>query len=805
MPTDPAWTVFQASRGGPQARQAGHPAFQDWEDFMRSSSRPLRRRVFPAVVYLFLAVGLLISIAPLDVLAWDAGTTSRAHQAAPETGGENPISILDTRPKWAVSVDTNSSRVADCPVGYTNNGATCGRGADTISAPSLLATCPTGYVNTGSSCYRAPYIYDAPSKDPLCPSGYTYTGVSCYRAPYIYSAPSRLATCPAGYVNTGVSCFRAADSYGRSYKASCSGTDIGLICSGGTYSCPNGGSLSAGYCYLSCRAGYVNTGLTCLRNADTISLANASCPSGYFKGVADRCYQTCASGFTNTGEFCNRGADTIALTDSSVTCSSGYFKGATGRCNMTCNSGFTNTGEFCHRDASTLPLASSASCPSGYFLGLLGRCNKTCPQNYTNTGETCFRPVSTLTASSMTCLANEQRIEIAGIPRCYSKPVCPAGYDYFALRCYVAASATGLGGSVERTAVSTIVHNVKQSGNTHLWIVIQALDLLQKEDPAGITPLGAFVKELRTSPSIRQAWEQGLWDADTPDYADADGHQGTHFYNPALKDRYGRPTPWLTYFPVIKNSFACTNSYECASEQLKNMVGYALGETNPRTQKLAAYHLGLALHYLTDATQPMHTSGWSGFDIPTNGHPQWEYYVPQIQHKFTVAARARNPRFLDWEAKNVDLDHPSIVFRQAALRSNLHAPRLADALHVDGAAGIVTIEAFNGIGPYTGYNFYNDSSIDDLTGEILQEAYQSTAAYLAAVWKTHFQTPQRRTCDVDGNGSIDRLDLNAILAARNAPADGATDPRDADGNGTVDINDARLCALRCTAQNCASR
>lgn len=753
---------------------------------------------------LVVALCVLSGVMPQEASAWDAGTASRAHDAAPGTGGENRISILDTRLKWADSVGANSSRFADCPAGYKNTGATCFRLADTRSNPSVLATCPTDYVNTGSTCYREPFIYNAASQDPQCPSGYGYTGVSCYREPYIYSAPSKFATCPAGYDNTLSSCYRGPDTQPLDvYRASCSGTNIGLICVGGSFSCAIGDSQAAGFCTKACPAGYNNTGSSCLRPASSLSLSSASCSSGYFKGALSRCYQNCQAGFTNTGEFCNRAPDTVALTASSVTCSTGYFKGLTGRCNKSCDPGFTNTGEFCQRDAKTLPLADNATCPAGYTFGSVGRCNRACPAGYTNTGETCFLPADTLSASSMTCYATEQLVSDSGFPKCYTRPTCPAGYDFFALRCYATASATGLSGSVERTAISTIVHSVKQSGNTHLWVVNQALDLLRKEDPAGQTALGAFVNQLRNAGPVRQQWEQGLWDADTPAYADAEGHQGTHFFNAAKKDRNGDFTPFTTYIPALDNKFACKNSRDCAAAQLKNLAGFRLTDTNPQTQQTAAYHLGLALHYLTDATQPMHTSGWSGVDIPTNGHPQWEYYVPQIQHLFTVDRQARNLRFLDWQGQGINLDNPNNVFYQAALKSNGFAPRLARALHVDGGAGIVSIQAFNGIGPYTGYNFYNDAEIDTLTGEILQDAYQSTAAYLAAVWKTHFQAALRRTCDVDNNGVIDRLDINAIMAARNTPALGLDDPRDADGDGAIDANDARQCALRCTVASCA--
>ena len=200
----------------------------------------MRRRpgsAFCARVWLLSAAlvgGMLVL--PTESVAWDAGTTSRVH--AEGSGGENPIAILDTRPKWAVSVDTNASRVSDCPAGYTNNGATCGRGADTLSAPSLAADCPAGYTNTGFNCTRGADTLSAASLLATCPAGYTNTGVSCYREPYIYSAPSKAADCPSGHSNAGVSCYREPYIYSApSIVASCTrGTNFGLFCSlGGSF------------------------------------------------------------------------------------------------------------------------------------------------------------------------------------------------------------------------------------------------------------------------------------------------------------------------------------------------------------------------------------------------------------------------------------------------------------------------------------------------------------------------------------------------------------------------------------------
>lgn len=58
-------------------------------------------------------------------------------------------------------------------------------------------------------------------------------------------------------------------------------------------------------------------------------------------------------------------------------------------------------------------------------------------------------------------------------------------------------------------------------------------------------------------------------------------------------------------------------------------------------------------------------------------------------------------------------------------------------------------------------------------------------------------------CDVDGDNVVDIFDIRAIMAARNTPAAGPDDPRDADGNGTIDANDARQCVLQCTNSRCA--
>lgn len=59
-------------------------------------------------------------------------------------------------------------------------------------------------------------------------------------------------------------------------------------------------------------------------------------------------------------------------------------------------------------------------------------------------------------------------------------------------------------------------------------------------------------------------------------------------------------------------------------------------------------------------------------------------------------------------------------------------------------------------------------------------------------------------CMVDTDDDIDRLDLSMISRARNQPASGANDPRDADGDGTITTRDVKVCTQLCTRPNCAT-
>jgi len=60
------------------------------------------------------------------------------------------------------------------------------------------------------------------------------------------------------------------------------------------------------------------------------------------------------------------------------------------------------------------------------------------------------------------------------------------------------------------------------------------------------------------------------------------------------------------------------------------------------------------------------------------------------------------------------------------------------------------------------------------------------------------------SCDVDQDGDVDSDDVNAIFADRGQVASGPDDPRDANGDGLITVNDSRACALECTYPECAT-
>jgi hypothetical protein len=58
--------------------------------------------------------------------------------------------------------------------------------------------------------------------------------------------------------------------------------------------------------------------------------------------------------------------------------------------------------------------------------------------------------------------------------------------------------------------------------------------------------------------------------------------------------------------------------------------------------------------------------------------------------------------------------------------------------------------------------------------------------------------------DLNGDGDVDRDDVNMIVKALNTSSTGPGDPRDLDGDGRIDVGDVRLEKTLCTRPRCAA-
>ena len=194
---------------------------------------------------------------------------------------------------------TVPGRVADCPATYTNNGATCGRNADSIGAGSKVADCPAGFTNMGLTCYRGPDTYAKGCttifKTFPCKAGYTDNGCFCGRgavslgadsmvcpAGYVQSSITKrcIKNCPEGYTNTGETCFRGVSTLGMgSMLCKPAEQKVGARCfpsAGG--GCGAGNEQQNGLCYPTCKAGFYGEGPVCWQSCPVQQ--NFNCGAG---------------------------------------------------------------------------------------------------------------------------------------------------------------------------------------------------------------------------------------------------------------------------------------------------------------------------------------------------------------------------------------------------------------------------------------------------------------------------------------------------------------------------------------------
>ncbi len=257
--------------------------------------------------------------------------TSSFGQKCADEGGR--CSFNGSATVWYGAGNKGTSRTA-------TNGINCDNGTFGDPIPGVAKACYVSGITSTGGGPQPPIINPGPPNNPAAPAlskgdmnqvmKWIAVRTSALRLPFCWRdsysrGTGRAADCPSEYTNMGITCLREAS----------------------TYSAPSR--------LADCPAGYKNMGTYCGKGIlpweiSTKSLDSATCPSGYFKGVAGRCYKNCRPGYTNNGEFCGKGASTLSM-DS-----------------MKCRPGEVRQGAFCY-----------PPCKNGYN-GVTALCTQSCPR-----------------------------------------------------------------------------------------------------------------------------------------------------------------------------------------------------------------------------------------------------------------------------------------------------------------------------------------------------------------------------------------------------------------------------------------
>ena len=283
----------------------------------------------------------------------------------------------------------------------------------------------------------------------------------------------------------------------------------------------------------------------------------------------------------------------------------------------------------------------------------------------------------------------------------------------------------------------------------------------------------------------RRSWFPGGRFRDWANHCELATPRASHFYNGALRDAFGNPTTIRTYTLLGAEKIKFGDARLNARYRLPGMLrrpGDNLDETNAniegktvippkgKTKELSdrdllamyfkpyyrgsfvedtdwgdqrCYDLGLALHYLTDITQPMHASTFDAFKEPIMLHAVFEEYVPTIQGQFPVTSAMR------WEKENEMVNKPKSAdetFDEVARTANALAPALMKVLTESPGGCWYSPEYSIDYDRRTTSGCFRDPSrkavVEAAVGKVLQTTYQSVANYLWAAFNEEYKASE---------------------------------------------------------------
>jgi phospholipase C len=262
-----------------------------------------------------------------------------------------------------------------------------------------------------------------------------------------------------------------------------------------------------------------------------------------------------------------------------------------------------------------------------------------------------------------------------------------------------------------------------ETDSTHLWIVNRALDILARH---GDDPVAARAIGMLNDASCRTNWQQGLLDAD--------------FKAPYNGGRFDLPVPasnakillagtsWKSHFydPDTQQNYEGEESptaYTETNAHAKNALAGGLGTAE------SCYELGLALHFYTDLTQPMHAANFTFKNRPVGLHSNLEGYAVEIQDRYTLSDWGGTPAanidaWVVQTARDSKALHAATLQAITAAYKDAHARRVRWCEDVD-AAHFYERQYVDSKRCWSG-----NAGVDEAVGGSLKGAQDHTAQYL---------------------------------------------------------------------------
>lgn len=414
--------------------------------------------------------------------------------------------------------------------------------------------------------------------------------------------------------------------------------------------------------------------------------------------------------------------------------------GLGGRAAYAWDAGNDNGVKDCTHDACSGGVVTSSWIATDAAWGKSQLPGNRCPTGTEHYGGFCYKACPRGTHRTAVCSCkkdNTHALDITAVETNCAKfgstnripdKVCDASHQYWGGLCYVKCP-TSAGISAERTAPLTCKFTAKWRGNTHLWVVREALVLLAA-DKADEPSQFAWKRMTRTGTNgCKAQWELGLYEMDDAPHVET-SKLGSHFYNGARKDYEDKPTSVVTYLLPSQNTTAHGNARTNADANHRNAMKKDGG------LDMDCRLFGRSLHFQTDMTMPFHASGFSAAQIPPMLHAYIEFYAAVIQENYNAArSGARWDR--RWHTLNADQ-----VLHETSVKSQRYAKGLIGAakpLKLPTCTYLV-----RGATTFTDHCWRGDPAIDTQLATILRDSYQATASYVRAAWMPVFDACKRK-------------------------------------------------------------